>query len=114
MPPGTDLTYSWSQALADLGQIAPIVALVGFFLFAVVVDLVLPRSRRGGAVAMFAVTGFALSLLTAGFSGVPPTGGPPFPQIWPRGNLPPLLLGPFLRPGPPHGAALPSVPLHRR
>src|SRR5256886_14435361 len=68
MPPGTDLTYSWSQALADLGQIAPIVALVGFFLFAVVVDLVLPRSRRGGAVAVFAVTGFALSLLTAGFS----------------------------------------------
>jgi len=67
IPPGTDLTYSWSQALADLGQIAPIVALVGFFLFAVVVDLVLPRSRRGGAVAMFAVTGFALSLLTAGY-----------------------------------------------
>src|SRR3989449_2051264 len=65
MPPGTDLTYSWSQAQADLGQIAQIVALVGFFLFAVVVDLVLPRSRRGGAVAMFAVTGFALSLLTA-------------------------------------------------
>src|SRR5256886_2391524 len=67
MPPGTDLTYSWSQAQADLGQIAPIVALTGFFLFAVVVDLVLPRSRRGGAVAMFAVTGFALSLLVAGY-----------------------------------------------
>src|SRR5437879_13043673 len=75
MPPGTDLTYSWSQALADLGQIAPIVALVGFFLFAVVVDLVLPRSRRGGAVAMFAVTGFALSLLTAGYRSLYASGG---------------------------------------
>src|SRR5881296_2980266 len=75
MPPGTDLTYSWSQALADLGQIAPIVALVGFFLFAVVVDLVLPRSRRGGAVAMFAVTGFALSLLTAGYRWLYASGG---------------------------------------
>src|SRR5437016_8877559 len=75
MPPGTDLTYSWSQALADLGQIAPIVALVGFFLFAVVVDLVLPRSRRGGTVAMFAVTGFALSLLTAGYRWLYASGG---------------------------------------
>src|SRR5438309_5286471 len=75
MPPGTDLTYSWSQAQADLGQIAPIVALVGFFLFAVVVDLVLPRSRRGGAVAMFAVTGFALSLLTAGYRWLYASGG---------------------------------------
>src|SRR5207245_9515732 len=75
MPPGTDLTYSWSQALADLGQIAPLVALVGFFLFAVVVDLVLPRSRRGGAVAMFAVTGFALSLLTAGYRWLYTSGG---------------------------------------
>src|SRR2546430_10680037 len=80
MPPGTDLTYSWSQALADLGQIAPIVALVGFFLFAVVVDLVLPRSRRGGAGAMFSVTGFALSLLTAGYRGVFASGGDPPPQ----------------------------------
>src|SRR5438445_4229257 len=75
MPPGTDLAYSWSQAQADLGQIAPIVALVGFFLFAVVVDLVLPRSRRGGAVAMFAVTGFALSLLTAGYRWLYASGG---------------------------------------
>src|SRR5947199_298139 len=36
MPPGTDLTYTWSQAQADLGQIAPIVALTGFFLLAMV------------------------------------------------------------------------------
>src|SRR2546427_3105848 len=114
MPPGTDLTYSWSQALADLGQIAPIVALVGFFLFAVVVDLVLPRSRRGGAVAMFAVTGFALSLLTAGFRGVFTRGGPPGPQVPARGHLPPFFRSPFPGPGHPHGPPLPSVPQEAR
>jgi NADH-quinone oxidoreductase subunit N len=65
MPASTDLTYSWSQALADLSQISPIVALTGFFLLAVVTDLVLPRPRRGGAVAMVAVVGFAYSLGTA-------------------------------------------------
>ena len=43
---GADLSYSWSQALADLGQIAPIVALVGFFLFAIVTDLILPAKRH--------------------------------------------------------------------
>src|SRR5438128_10389525 len=62
MPPGADLTYTWSQAASDLGQIAPIVALTGFFLLAIITDLVLPRSRRGGVVAMFAVVGFAYSL----------------------------------------------------
>jgi NADH-quinone oxidoreductase subunit N len=60
-----DLTYTWSQAFADLGQIAPIATLTGFFLFAIVTDLVLPRRRRGGAVAIVAVTGFAYSLGTA-------------------------------------------------
>ncbi|HSS61663.1 MAG TPA: NADH-quinone oxidoreductase subunit N [Candidatus Limnocylindrales bacterium] len=64
---GPDLSYSWSQALADLGQISPIVALVGFFLLAIVVDLVLPRARRSGAVAMVAVVGFAYSLGTAAY-----------------------------------------------
>jgi NADH-quinone oxidoreductase subunit N len=75
LPPGTDLSYSWSQALVDLGQIAPIVALTGFFLFAVVTDLVLPRNRRGGAVAMVAVVGFAYSLGTAGYRWLYATGG---------------------------------------
>src|SRR6516164_9210104 len=65
MPAGVDLTYTWSQALDDLSQISPIVALVGFFLFAIVVDLVLPRVRRSGVVAMVAVVGFAYSLGTA-------------------------------------------------
>src|SRR5438067_5194450 len=75
MPPGTDLSYSWSQAASDLGQIAPIVALVGFFLLAVVTDLVRPRSRRGGVTAMFAVVGFAYSLGTALYRWLYASGG---------------------------------------
>ena len=65
MIPAPDLTYSWAQALADLGQIAAIATLTGFFLFAIVTDLVLPKRRRGGAVAIVAVTGFTYSLGTA-------------------------------------------------
>src|SRR5438128_4991556 len=75
MPPGADLTYTWSQAASDLGQIAPIVALTGFFLLAIITDLVLPRSRRGGVVAMFAVVGFAYSLGTALYRWLYATGG---------------------------------------
>ncbi|TAN34779.1 NADH-quinone oxidoreductase subunit N [bacterium] len=60
--PAINLDYSWSQALADLGQIAPIATLAGFLLFAIVTDLVLPRRRRGGAVAIVAATGFTYSL----------------------------------------------------
>ncbi|HEV3405471.1 MAG TPA: NADH-quinone oxidoreductase subunit N [Candidatus Dormibacteraeota bacterium] len=67
MPAGTDLTYTWSQAVNDLSQISPIVALVGFFLLAIVVDLALPRARRSGAIAMVAVVGFAYSLGTAAY-----------------------------------------------
>src|SRR5438477_422951 len=67
MPAGTDLTYTWTQALNDLSQVSPIVALTGFFLLAVVTDLVLPRPRRGDAVAMVAVVGFAYSLGTAAY-----------------------------------------------
>jgi len=75
MPPGADLTYTWSQAASDLGQIAPIVALTGFFLLAIITDLVLPRSRRGDVVAMFAVVGFAYSLGTALYRWLYATGG---------------------------------------
>ena len=75
MPGGTDLTYSWSQAASDLGQISPVVALTGFFLFAVVTDLVLPRARRGGVTAMIAVVGFAYSLGTALYRWQFATGG---------------------------------------
>ena len=62
-----DITYSWSQAVADLSQIAPIVALTIFLLFAIVVDLVLPKTRRGDAVAMVAAVGY-VSALAAAFS----------------------------------------------
>ena len=75
MPAGTDLTYTWSQALADLGQVAPVVALTGFFLLAVVTDLILPRARRGGAVAMVAVVGYAYSLATALYRWANGSGG---------------------------------------
>jgi NADH-quinone oxidoreductase subunit N len=75
VPPGTDLTYTWAQALNDLGQIAPIVSLTGFFLLALVADLILPRSRRGDVVAMFAVVGFSYSLATAIYRWLYATGG---------------------------------------
>ena len=55
------LNYTWSQALNDLSQIAPIVTLTGFFLFAIVADLVL----KGGS--DFDLSMFRLSRLT----GVP-------------------------------------------
>jgi NADH-quinone oxidoreductase subunit N len=75
MPLAADLSYSWSQALSDVNQIAPIATLTGFMLFAIVTDLVLPRSRRGGAVAIVAVTGFAYSLGTALYRWLYGTGG---------------------------------------
>jgi NADH-quinone oxidoreductase subunit N len=59
-----DITYTWSQAIADLSQIAPIVALTVFLLFAIVVDLVLPKNRRGDAVTMVAAVGYVASLAT--------------------------------------------------
>jgi NADH-quinone oxidoreductase subunit N len=74
----TDITYSWGQAAADLSQIAPIAALTGFLLFAIVVDLALPKSRRGGAVAMVAVTGYVLSLATAVYRLNAGGGGPAY------------------------------------
>jgi NADH-quinone oxidoreductase subunit N len=78
MPPGTDLSYSWSQALNDLGQISPIVALIGFLLLALIADLALPRRRRGDVVAMLAAVGFAYSLGTALYRWNYATGGPAY------------------------------------
>src|SRR5467141_2752200 len=75
MPPGTDLTYSWSPAFADLGHIAPIATLTGFLLFALILDLVLPRSRRSGAVAIAAAVGFAYALGVAVFRWLYGTNG---------------------------------------
>jgi NADH-quinone oxidoreductase subunit N len=71
-------TYGWSQALADLGQISPIATLVGFMLFAIVADLVLPPRRRSGVVAMIAVTGLAYSLGTAVYRWLYAQGGPAY------------------------------------
>jgi len=68
-------TYGWAQALADLGQISPIATLVGFMLLAIVADLVILPRRRGGLVAMIAVTGFAYSLGTAVFRWAYQPGG---------------------------------------
>src|SRR5438874_9396686 len=61
------LSYDWSQALSDLGQISPIAALTGFMLFAIIADLAIPRVRRSGVVAMVAAVGYAYSLATAAY-----------------------------------------------
>ena len=88
IPPGTDLTYTWSQAFADLGQIAPIATLTGFLLFALVLDLVLPRSRRAGAVAIAAVVGFAYALGVAVFRWLFASGGYAYHQFATGDNAP--------------------------
>jgi NADH-quinone oxidoreductase subunit N len=74
----TDITYSWGQAISDLGQIAPIAALTGFLLFAIVTDLALPKSRRGDAVAMVAAVGYVLSLAVAVYRWNYAAGGPAY------------------------------------
>src|ERR1700704_1447090 len=73
-----DITYTWSQALADLSQIAPIVALTGFLLFAIVVDLALPKRRRGDAVVMVAAVGYVISLAAAFYRWTYGTNGPAY------------------------------------
>ena len=74
----TDITYSWGQAVSDLSQIAPIAALTGFLLFAIVTDLALPKSRRGDAVAMVAAVGYVLSLAVAVYRWNYAMGGPAY------------------------------------
>jgi NADH-quinone oxidoreductase subunit N len=73
-----DLSYTWAQALADLSQIAAIATLTGFLLFAIVVDLALPKKRRGDAVAIVAVVGFTYSLATAVYRWLYGLGGPAY------------------------------------
>ena len=73
-----DLSYSWSQALADLGQVSPIATLTAFMLFAIVTELVIPRARGGGVVAMIAVVGYAYSLATAAYRWIYAVGGPAY------------------------------------
>ena len=72
------LSYDWSQALSDLGQISPIAALTGFMLFAIIADLAIPRVRRSGVVAMVAVVGYTYSLATAAYRWKFATLGPAY------------------------------------
>jgi NADH-quinone oxidoreductase subunit N len=74
----TTFDYTWSQALADLGQISPIAALTGFMLFAIITDIVFPRLRGSGVVAMVAVTGYSYALATAAYRWAYATGGPAY------------------------------------
>src|SRR5256884_8312116 len=83
-----DLSYTWAQALNDLGQISAIATLTGFMLFAIVAELVLPRSRGAGVVAMVAVTGFAYSLGTAAYRWINGLGGPAHPRHATRDSFP--------------------------
>ena len=74
----SSLEYTWAQALADLGQISPIATLTGFMMLAIIADLVLPKSRRGGVVAMFAAVGFSYSLGTAAYRWLYAESGPAY------------------------------------
>src|SRR5207344_43114 len=76
-----DLSYTWSQALADLSQIASIATMTGFMLFAIVTDLVLPKHRRGGAVAIVAVVGFSFAGAAAAYRWVYGEGGSAYHQF---------------------------------
>jgi NADH-quinone oxidoreductase subunit N len=67
LAPAYDLTYTWAQALADLGQIAPIATLTGFLLFAIITDLALPKARRSPTVAIVAVVGYSYALGVAAY-----------------------------------------------
>ena len=73
-----DLSYSWAQALNDLGQVSAITALTGFMLLAIVAELALPKARRSEVVPMVAVTGFAYSLATAAYRWINGVGGPAY------------------------------------
>ncbi len=76
--PEPNLTYTWAQALADLGQIAAIATLAGFLLFAIIVDLVLPRLRRGAAVAIVAIVGYTYAFAVAAYRWLYASGGPAY------------------------------------
>jgi NADH-quinone oxidoreductase subunit N len=72
------VTYTWGQALSDLSQIAPVAVLTLFLLFAIVVDLALPKSRRGDVVAMVAAVGYVAALAAAFYRWSYGTGGPAY------------------------------------
>ena len=63
-------------------------------LFAIVAELSLPRGRRGGVVAMIAVTGFAYSLATAAYRWIYGVDGPAYHGYATGDTLRPLLRDP--------------------
>jgi len=72
------INYSSAQAWSDLAQIAPIVAVTVALLVAVVVDLMLPRPRRGPVVAVISATGLVAALAIAAYRLVNGYGGPAY------------------------------------
>ncbi|HZU15030.1 MAG TPA: NADH-quinone oxidoreductase subunit N [Candidatus Dormibacteraeota bacterium] len=56
------VAYTFGRALSDLSQIAPIACVTVTLLVAVVVDLVLPRRRRGPVVAGVSIAGLLAAL----------------------------------------------------
>jgi NADH-quinone oxidoreductase subunit N len=59
------VSYSWSQALSDLAQISPILAVTVALLVAMVADLVLPERLRGAAAAAISLLGLVAALVAA-------------------------------------------------
>ena len=59
------ISYPPSQALSDLVQISPIVAVAVALIVALLADLVLPPARRGSTAAAIAVVGLLAALLLA-------------------------------------------------
>jgi NADH-quinone oxidoreductase subunit N len=59
------VSYSWTQALNDLGQISPILAVTVALLVAMVADLLLPERLRGAAAAAISLLGLVAALVAA-------------------------------------------------
>lgn len=55
-------TYGGAQALRDLTQIAPIVAILATLLVAILVDLIVPRRLRGEVTSLIATLGYLAAL----------------------------------------------------
>ncbi|MDQ6918562.1 MAG: NADH-quinone oxidoreductase subunit N [Candidatus Dormibacteraeota bacterium] len=62
---GAAVTYSWSQAGSDLGQISPIVVVSLTLLVAMVTDLLLPRILRARAAAVISLLGLVGAIAAA-------------------------------------------------
>ncbi len=67
-------SYSAGQALADLDQVAPLVAVVVTLVLAILIDLLLPPRARGQAVAVVAAAGLTVAAGVAIFRWFGPAG----------------------------------------